>query len=148
MGRAKVSWVDTKNGILRIPPHDAVKNSVHWYVTISDHTVQILENWIDERKQYEKYDDTELLWLTKYGNPYGTASLNPWFRKLCDEAGIDRSNRSLSWYSIWPSVGREMVKEMGIHGAAAQLRHKSMNSTLQYIRPTAEERKDALDKVG
>jgi hypothetical protein len=66
-----------------------------------------------------------LLWLTKYGNSCESRSLNEWFRKLCDEAGIDESNRNLTWYSIRYSVGYEMVKELGVGGAAAQLRHNS-----------------------
>ncbi|MFB6227629.1 MAG: tyrosine-type recombinase/integrase [Halobacteriales archaeon] len=146
--RAKISWVDTKNALLRIPPEDAVKNNKRWKVGLQDRTATILEKWIEERESYEKYDDSELLWLTQYRNPYGSQALNRRFRKLCDEAGIDRSNRDLSWYSIRHSVGREMVKEMSIGAAAAQLRHKSMNSTLRYIRPSAEERQDALDNMG
>jgi integrase len=146
--KAKVSWIDLKNGMLRIPPEDAVKNKHQWNVGLRDRTVMILENWLKERTQYERYDDSEHLWLTRYGNPYGSKSLNRRFRKLLDDAGIDRSNRNLSWYSIRHSLGREMVKEMGIGGAAAQLRHKSMRSTLRYVRPSADERKDALDKMG
>lgn len=148
VSRANVSWVDTQKGILRIPSEDAVKNNSRWEVGLRDRTVTLLENWAEERECYEKYDDSELLWLTKYGNPYATQSLNHWFQKLCDEAGIDRSNRDLSWYSIRHSVGRQMVKEMGVGAAAAQLRHKSMRSTLRYIRPSAEERKDALERIG
>lgn len=106
-------------------------------------TVGILENWIDAR-----YDDTELLWLTTYGNPYESNLLNKWFQKLCDEAGIDHENRNLSWYSIRHSVGREMVKEEGVGAAAEQLRHKLMNSTPRYIRASVEDRKDSLEIMG
>lgn len=148
VGQAKVSWVDTRNALLRIPPEDAVKNDRHWKIGLRERTGTILENWIEERSNYEKYDDTELLWATKFGNSYGSHALNRRFRTLCDEAGIDRRNRELSWYSIRHSVGREMVKEMGVGAAAAQLRHQSMNSTLRYIRPSAEERQDALDNMG
>jgi len=146
--RAKVSWVDTQNAILRIPSEDAVKNDNHWKVGLRERTGEILEKWIEERDTYGKYDDSELLWLTKYGNPYGSQALNRRFQTVCDEAGIKRSNRNLSWYSIRHSVGRQMVKEMSIGAAAAQLRHKSMESTLQYIRPSAEERQEALDNMG
>lgn len=148
ISRAKISWVDAKKALLRIPGEDVVKNNSRWKVGLRDRTATILENWIEERESYEKYDDNELLWLTKYENPYGSQALNRRFRKLCDEAGIDRSNRDLSWYSIRHSVGREMVKELGVGAAAAQLRHQSMNSTLRYIRPSAEERQDALDNMG
>lgn len=97
VSQAKVSWVDTRKALLRIPPDDAVKNDGHWKIGLRERTGSILENWIEERDNYGKYDETELLWLTKYGNPYGSQALNRWFRKLCDEAGIDRRNRKLSW---------------------------------------------------
>jgi len=117
--KAKISWVDLDNGLLRIPPEDAVKNKNRWNVGLRDRTMHILEKWLKEREQYERYDDSELLWLTQYGNPYGSKSLNRRFQTLCDEAGIDQSNRKLTWYSIRHSVGRQIVKEMGIGGAAA-----------------------------
>lgn len=145
---AKTSWVDTETALLRIPPEDAVKNNEYWSVGIQRRTAKILKNWLDERDCLPKYDDSELLWLTKYGNPYKSRSLNDWFHKLCEEARIDEHHRNLSWYSIRHSVGREMVKEAGVGAAAAQLRHKSMNSTLRYIRASIEERKDALDRMG
>lgn len=148
VGEAKTTWVDTQSGVLRIPAEDSVKNNVRWNVGLRDRTVDILERWMEEREQYEKYEDNEKLWLTRYGNPYGSQSLNRRFQKLCDDAGINHSNRDLCWYSIRHSVGRQMVKEMGMGGAAAQLRHKSMRSTLRYVRPSAEERKDALDRMG
>jgi integrase len=147
VSQTKVSWVDAKNALLRIPPEDAVKNNEYWTVGLQARTAKILDNWLDERECYEKYEDSDLLWLTKYGNPYKSRSLDNWFQKLCDEARIDRSNRNLSWYSIRHSVGREMVKEEGVGAAAAQLRHKSMNSTLRYIRASVEERKDALERM-
>ena len=100
VSRAKVSWVDTENALLRIPPEDAVKNSEYWRVGLQARTAKLLDRWLDERENYEKYDDSELLWLTKYGNPYKSRSLNEWFHKLCKEAGIDESNRNLTWYSI------------------------------------------------
>jgi len=56
--------------------------------------------------------------------------------------------RNLSWYSMRHSLGTEMMKELGAGAAAAQLRHKTLRSTLRYTRPTAEDRKDALDKIG
>jgi site-specific recombinase XerC len=125
-----------------------VKNQKHWNVGLKQRTATLLENWIEERETDERYSDSELLWLTKYSNPYGSKALNRRFRRLCDEARIDRRNRKLVWYSIRHSVGREMVKELGVGAAAAQLRHQSINSTLRDIRPSAEKRQDALDNIG
>lgn len=72
VSRAKVSWIDTPKALLRIPPEDAVKNSKHWNVGLKERTAMLLENWIEEREAYDKYSDSELLWLTQYETPYGS----------------------------------------------------------------------------
>jgi len=61
---------------------------------------------------------------------------------------VEETGWDLSWYSMRHSVGRETVKEMGIGAVTAQLRNKSLRSTLRYNRPSAKERKDALDRMG
>lgn len=148
VGRAKVSWVDLDDEVLRIPAEDAIKNDIDWTVGLRTRTAKILKRWLAERETRNKYQDTDRLWLTKYGNPYGSWSLNYWFRKLCDEAGIDRSNRNLSWYSIRHSVGTYMVSELNLGAASAQLRHKSLESTLRYVHAPVEDRQDALERMG
>jgi hypothetical protein len=64
-----VQWVDVANNMLRIPKEESSKNEENWAVALTDRTVGALERWLEERKMYEKYDDTDALWLTRDGNP-------------------------------------------------------------------------------
>jgi len=148
VGQATVSWVDNDNGVLRIPKEDSVKNRDNWRVSLLDKTVFFLEKWLEERELYDQYDETDALWLTNCGNPYGSQSLNRLFRRLCDEAEIDLSDRELTWYSIRHSVGTYMTREGDLSAAAAQLRHRSIRSTLKYDQAPVEDRQDALERMG
>lgn len=67
--RAVVSWVDVQNGVLRIPKEESSKNTENWVVGLQDRTAEMLTRWIEERKMYEKYDNTDTLWLTRESNP-------------------------------------------------------------------------------
>ena len=69
VGRAKLSWLDVENGMLRIPKEESTKNTDNWHVALSDRTASMLRKWVSERENYEKYWGTDTLWLTKYGNP-------------------------------------------------------------------------------
>lgn len=82
------------------------------------------------------------------GNRYGSQSLGRLLRELCDDAGIDYVNRSMSWYSIRHSVGTYMTKERDLAATKAQLRHKSVKTTMKYDQVPIEDRQDALDKMG
>lgn len=148
VGTAKVSWLDTENTALRIPKEDSVKNTDNWHVSLLPKTVFFLERWLKERERREKYDNSDLLWLTRHGNPYGSKSLNRIFRDICEEAGIDIPNRDLTWYSIRHSVGTYMTREEDLKAAAAQLRHKSLRSTVRYDQAPVEDRRDALERMG
>jgi len=142
------SWVDLANGALRIPKEDSAKSSEHWVVGLRNRTTKLLERWISERKAYEKYDDTEALWLTREGNPYSSQSLIYLLERLCETAGIPTSNRSLSWYSVRHSVGTYMTREEDLAAAQTQLRHKSEQTTMKYDQTPVEDRRDALDRMG
>lgn len=50
-------------------------------------------------------DDTDALWLTTHGNPYGSKSLGRLLKRLCEKADIRTENRELSFYAIRHSVG-------------------------------------------
>lgn len=78
--------------------------------------------WIAERVMYEKYDDTDQLWLTRHGNPYSGKPLRVLLDNLRRIAGIERG---FSWYAIRHSTGTYMTREEGLAAAQAQLRHKN-----------------------
>lgn len=148
VGRARTSWVDTENDVLRIPREDSAKNDGNWTVSITERTSSALERWLNEREMYDRYEDTDTLWLTFRGNPYGSKSLGRLLRRLCEDAGIEVEDRSMSWYSIRHSVGTYMTKERDLAATKAQLRHKSAKTTMKYDQVPVEDRQDALDKMG
>jgi integrase len=148
VGRAKVYWVDTENQVLRIPKEESSKNEGNWTVALSDRTSNALERWIDERENYEKYEGTDALWLTKCANPYGSTALRRLLHRLCDEAGISCENRRMSWYAIRHSVGTYMTREEDLAAAQAQLRHNSPRTTMKYDQAPVEDRQSALDNMG
>ncbi len=146
--RATIRWVDTENRVLRIPKDESSKNVDNWIVSLSDRTASALERWLAERKQYEKYAENNKLWLTRYGNPYESHSLSHILDRVCEIANISTESRDLSWYSIRHSVGTYMTREEGLAAAQEQLRHKSSETTLRYDHAPAEDRRDALNKMG
>lgn len=148
VGRARVSWVDTENAVLRIPKDDSAKGRENWTVSIRDKTAEMLARWIDERDCYGKYDDTDRLWLTREAEPYSSRSLKYLLTNLCDVAGMDTENRSLAWYAIRHSTGTYMAREEGLAAAASQLRHKSVTTTRKYDAAPVDDRRDALDNMG
>ena len=145
---AKVDWVDTKNSVLRIPKAESSKNEGNWTVSLTDRTATALSRWLEEREQYERYEDREALWLTSHANPHGSKSLRRLLHRLCDRAGIETANRKMSWYTIRHSVGTYMTKERDLAAAKAQLRHKNALTTMKYDQVPVEDRRDALDRMG
>ena len=146
--RAKPSWVDVDNHVLRIPKSDSAKSHENWVVGVRERTAEVLGRWIDQRKTYPKYDDEEHLWLTQKGNPYKSASLKYTLMRLCEIAGIETETRQLSWYAIRHSVGTYMAREEDLAAAQAQLRHKSPRTTMRYDQTPVEDRRDALNRMG
>lgn len=148
VGRAKTHWVDPDNAIIRIPHEESSKNNENWRVSLTGRTATALEKWMTERENYDRYDDTDALWLTTHDNPYGSKSLSRLLSRLCDQAGIPTENRQLSWYAIRHSVGTYMTREEGLAAAQSQLRHKSTHTTMKYDQAPIEDRRDALDRMG
>jgi site-specific recombinase XerD len=146
--RASTGWVDTDNGVLRIPKEESSKNHEHWIVGLRDRTASMLERWLEERATRSQYDDTEALWLTRQGNTYQSATLRYVLNRLCELADIETENRSLSWYAIRHSTGTYMTREEDLAAAQTQLRHKSPETTMKYDQVPIEDRKDALDRMG
>ncbi|MGB9986208.1 tyrosine-type recombinase/integrase [Salarchaeum japonicum] len=145
VGRARTYWVDVDNAALRIPEEDSSKNEENWTVSLRRETAEYLARWLEEREMYEKYDDTDRLWLTRHGNPYGASSLRYMLDSVCEIAGIDRD---ISWYAIRHSTGTYMSREEGLAAAQSQLRHKRAKTTMKYDQAPVEDRRDALDRMG
>ncbi|MHB9285830.1 tyrosine-type recombinase/integrase [Halobacteriales archaeon Cl-PHB] len=144
VGRAQTYWIDIENSVLRIPEKDSSKNEDNWVVSLRKETTEYLAQWLQERELYEKYEDTDQLWLTRHGNPYGPSSLRVLMDNLTEVAGIERD---LNWYAIRHSVGTYMTREEGLKAAQSQLRHKSKETTMKYDQVSTEARRDALDNM-
>lgn len=145
VGRAKTYWVDVENAVLRIPEDESSKNEENWVVSLRRETADILGRWLIERELYEKYEDTDSLWLTRHGNPYSSSSLRLLLDNLSEIADIERE---LSWYTIRHSVGTYMAREEGLAAAQSQLRHRRSETTMKYDQAPVEDRRDALDRMG
>lgn len=63
--RSVVSWIDTDNGVLRIPKEMSAKNREHWVLGLTKKTTKALRRWLEEREAYEMYDDSDAIWLTR-----------------------------------------------------------------------------------
>jgi integrase len=148
VGRARTSWVDVENGVLRIPREESSKNVGDWTVGLTDRTAEALEHWLAEREEQEEYNNTNNLWLTREGNRYGAKELSRILRRLCDDADIPHEDRSMSFYAIRHSTGTYMTKERDLAATKAQLRHRDVKTTMKYDQVPVEDRKDALDKMG
>ena len=148
VARATVRWVDVDNATLRIPAEESAKGTEHWRVSVRDQTAEALGMWLEERPLYEKYDDTDALWLTRECNPYRSTALKYVLSRLCDIAGISTEERQMTWYAIRHSVGTYMTREEGLAAARTQLRHKSVETTMKYDQTPLEDRREALDRMG
>ncbi|WP_089789522.1 tyrosine-type recombinase/integrase [Natronobacterium haloterrestre] len=146
--RATLSWVDIENSVLRIPREESSKNTENWIVGLRDQTADMLRRWLNERRNYDRYDDSERIWLTSHGNPHSPRSLRYLLHRLCEIADIPVENRQMSWYTIRHSVGTYMTREEDLAAAQAQLRHTSEQTTMKYDQTPVEDRRDALDRMG
>ena len=144
VGSLSVSWMDSEKGMLRVPDSDSerVRN-----VALQERTVHALEMWLEERDCYEGFSETDRLWLTKFGNPYQTDSLNYILGKLCESAEIDPSRRDISWNSIRDSVGVYFTDRLCLSEIQEQLRIKSSRTVARYERGVAGERKSVIEQM-
>ena len=145
---ANETWPRLGKQALYIPKGDAHKNRENWEVALRTDTVEILNRWLAEREHLDKYGRTELLWLTREQNPWGSDSLNNLLDRLCEQADINTTNRNIVWTSIRHSVGEHLTEEGNLSQAKEQLRHKSIESTLKYTNPSIENRQESLDRMG
>jgi len=126
----------------------ASKNRENWKPPFTNRTAIALENWLDEREAYPKYDGRDELFLTREGNPYTSQSLKYVIERLFDVADIPQENRQVSWYMIRHSTGTYMAREEGLEAARQQLRHNSAETTMRYDQAPEADRRNALDRMG
>jgi len=141
---ATLDWLDLENNVLQIPKADG--GTDEWIVSIREETARALKKWVEERQHYEKYDDTDLLWLTRRQNPYQSNSLNYLLENLCDEAGIESDDRQISWLTLRDSVGKHMADAGDIELVREQLRHESCYTERRYG-SDVEKRRKILERI-
>jgi site-specific recombinase XerD len=146
--RSTVSWFEPVLGgkrEMRIPKSESSKNQNNWRPSLSRRTANAMRLWLDERDAIDRYTDSDAVWLTKFGNPYESNSLNTVLDGLLDEAGIDPRGRELSWYCIRHGSATMWANEHGLHVAKEQMRHNSIETTIGYVHSSVEERAKAMD---
>jgi len=145
--RARVDWLKVTSKEVEIPADAAVKNDETWTNPITERTAQALRRWLEQRETRPKYDETDLLFLTREGNPYTSGPLKRVLQGVLDEAGIEYSDRDISWYSLRHSLGAQLVREGNLKQVKHQLRHKSIESTFKYLHQSSDEVRGNLDKI-
>ena len=148
VGRARTDWYKSNRNILKITKDDAGKERPTSELPLTDATGDLLSEWIQERRHYEKYDGTNHLWLNREGNPYNSKNLCYLLRRLCEEAGIDHEDRKIVWYSLRHNLGQSIEETEDISQARDQLRHKYIETTKQtYGESTIESRRHTLEQI-
>jgi site-specific recombinase XerD len=145
--RSKTWWFDpvlSGEPEMDIPAEEATKNDNNWRPALSPRTVEAVRRWFDERDAIEKYDGSDAVWLTKYGNPYETNSLNTVLDTILKNTDIKERGRDLSFYCIRHGVATVWANEVGIHHAKEQLRHNSVETTMGYVHSSREKRAEHL----
>ena len=148
VGRLETDFVDLDNGQIVIPADVTLKNGERWTGELTQRSVKLLEKWLAERANKEKYDDSEKIWLNRKENPYNSASLNTLLRNLMEEAEIEENSRRLTWHSIRHSTGIYVYnQERDLVLVAEILRHKSLESARRYAHPTPETKTEVLKAI-
>jgi site-specific recombinase XerD len=148
VGRLETNLVNIDAGHIVVPPEKAVKNEQTWKITLSQRSISILQKWLSQRTRNTKYDDSDLIWLNRKGNPYNSKSLNNLLGNLIQEAGIEATQRKLTWHSIRHSTGMYVYnQERDLELVAEFLRQKSLQSAKKYAHPTPETKSDIVESI-
>jgi integrase len=148
VGRLVTSLANIDEGRILIPSNVSVKNDEEWSAELSDRSVKMLRRWFDQRENKTKYDDSDLIWLNRNGNPYASRTLNDLLSNLIDEAGINEKGRCLTWHSIRHSTGMYVYdrhKDLGL--VAEILRHSTLEAARKYAHPTPESKQDVIESI-
>ena len=100
---------------------------------------------MDERQLYDKYADSDRLFLTRYENPYGQKALNRLLDRLCEAAEVD--GEQATWYSFRRSMVTHLQSRAGHKGTQLQARHKNPEMTMRYDQAPLEARRKALERT-
>lgn len=141
--------IDWRREYLVFEEDDTTKNDEPWENPLSSDTMTLLRKWRDERNSLEKYDETDIVWLTREANPYRSDSLCDLLHRLLRMRGIepDDDSRKLTWYSIRHSCGDRLVGEHDYEMARQILRHKWMDTTRKYNIKSDEEKEAAIEEL-
>lgn len=145
VGKMQTSWLDLERNNINIPARKSTKNKESWSCEISSMSRNALENWLQERQSYEKYNGESEVWLTKYENRYNARNLNRVLDQLIEAADLQGSNRTLSWYSFRHGVASLWTEKEGLEKAAEQLRHSNIKTTRKYTRKNQQTDKNHAD---
>jgi site-specific recombinase XerD len=140
--RSNTRWLRLHEKKVVIPKDESSKGEETWECVLSERSAHALQRWLKERQSYEKYEDTDAIWLTKYGNPYTADSLNDLLGRLLSKTDISPGTRDLTWYSIRRGSATMWANNSGIDKAKEQLRHKKLETTLQYATPGTRSRRE------
>jgi len=145
INRAKTHWLQLDNQEVVIPKDESSKSDDPWECVLSSRSVRALKKWLEERRGYEKYDNSDAIWLTKYGNGYESWSLNDLLERLLGLTDIKPRNRQLTWYSIRRGSATMWAEQVDLNEARVQLRHKKLETTKRYTKSSSNQRKDRAE---
>jgi integrase len=128
-----------------IPKEESSKNTNNWRPSLSRRSARAIQRWLEERDALDRYADTDAVWLTKFGNPYASSSLNTVLNALLEDSNIDPRGRELSWYCIRHGSATMWANEHGLHTAKEQMRHNSIETTIGYVHSSVEDRAKAVE---
>lgn len=146
--RLTTKTLDLRNEEVCIPADMAVKNNTEWTNELTSESVMMLEQWLEQRSNMTKYDNSDRIWLNRKGNPYNSGSLNDLLDSLIGIANIARGNRKLTWHSIRHSTGMytyEQTEDLGM--VSDILRHKSIEAAEIYSHPTPEAKREVIEAI-
>jgi len=143
--RSNTGWLRLTDKKVVIPRNEASKEKDPWECVLSSRAVRAVKRWTEERQSYEKYENSDALWLTKYGNPYESHSLNGLLDRLLELTDITSQGRELSWYSIRRGAATMWTENADLEKAAEQLRHKKLETTRRYMKSNTRGRERIVE---
>jgi integrase len=99
-----------------------------------------------EQLACDGWQDHGLVFTTTIGKPLDPDNVGPWFRKLCEEAGLGRRHLHQLRHS---AASLMLAQEVPLHTVGAVLGHSNLSTTADvYGHIAAEQKKRAADAIG